>query len=85
MLQKIRAAIRAFRDPKALSIGEAVIWSLPIVKALEPIYPEEKDRYRWLMARQPSLGGASPFDKIRAGKTEEVLALIDQLKSGAFV
>jgi transcriptional regulator with XRE-family HTH domain len=39
----------------------------------------------WLFAPNRLLDGAKPADLIQAGKTEDVLALIDQLKSGAYV
>jgi transcriptional regulator with XRE-family HTH domain len=39
----------------------------------------------WLYARHSLLGGARPYDQIRAGHMDDVLALIDQLRSGAVV
>ena len=39
----------------------------------------------WLFSRHPLLDGARPFDEIKAGHMEDVLSLIDQLRSGAVV
>lgn len=39
----------------------------------------------WLFARHPLLGGQRPFDRIKSGQMDDVLALIDQLRSGAVV
>lgn len=39
----------------------------------------------WLFARHPLISGERPFDRIRRGQIEDVLALIDQLDSSAVV
>lgn len=38
----------------------------------------------WLFAPHKLLGGDTPADRIQAGDTETVFALIDQLRSGAY-
>lgn len=39
----------------------------------------------WLFSRHRLLGGDTPANRIQAGKVDDVLALIDQLRDGAFV
>lgn len=39
----------------------------------------------WLFSRHRLLQGATPAERIQTGKIDEVLALIDQLKTGAYV
>jgi transcriptional regulator with XRE-family HTH domain len=39
----------------------------------------------WLFSPHRLLGGDRPADRIQAGRVEDVLALIEQLKTGAFV
>ena len=39
----------------------------------------------WLFARHPLLDFARPYDRIKSGHMEDVLALIDHLRSGAVV
>ncbi len=55
-----------------------------ISERLSEFYPPDEARM-WLYTHQRLLGGARPVDRIQAGAIEEVLALIDQLQSGAFV
>ena len=55
-----------------------------IVNELADLYaPDEASL--WLFSRHKLLGGASPAERIQEGRTEDVLALIDQLKSGAYI
>lgn len=51
---------------------------------LREFYDPEEARL-WLFSRHRLLGGDSPADRIQAGRAEDVLALIDQLRDGAFV
>lgn len=39
----------------------------------------------WLFSPHKLLQGARPADRIREGRTDDVFALLDQLRSGAFV
>jgi Protein of unknown function (DUF2384) len=39
----------------------------------------------WLFAPRRLLGGERPADRIQQGKLDDVLALIAQLRDGAFV
>jgi transcriptional regulator with XRE-family HTH domain len=43
------------------------------------------DARLWLFSRHRLLGGATPAQLIQEGRVDEVLTLIDQIKSGAFV
>lgn len=43
------------------------------------------DARLWLYSRHRLLGGVRPADLIQQSRVDEVLALIDQMKSGAFV
>jgi hypothetical protein len=55
-----------------------------IVDQLSDIYEPHEARL-WLYARQKLLRGEVPATLIQAGRTEEVLAVIDQLREGVFV
>lgn len=46
---------------------------------------EPDDARLWLFSRHRLLGGDSPADRIKDGRAEDVLALIEQLRDGAFV
>lgn len=51
---------------------------------LHEFYPPDEARL-WLFSPHRLLGGDPPADRIQAGKSQDVLALIDQLRDGAFV
>lgn len=51
---------------------------------LAEFYPPDEARL-WLFSPHRLLGGDRPADRIQTGRSEDVLALIEQLKSGAFV
>jgi len=55
-----------------------------IVDELSDFY-EPHDARLWLFSPQKLLGGAKPADLIQAGKTEEVMELIDQLRDGVYM
>jgi transcriptional regulator with XRE-family HTH domain len=55
-----------------------------LIRQLADFYESDEARL-WLFARHPLLHGERPFDKIKQGNIEDVLALIDQLQSGAVV
>jgi uncharacterized protein (DUF2384 family) len=39
----------------------------------------------WLFARHPQLAGERAIDVINAGRSEEVLGILDRLDSGAYL
>ena len=55
-----------------------------LASQLADFYEPDEARL-WLFARHPLLGGDRPFDRIKTGQMDDVLALIDQLRSGAVV
>lgn len=55
-----------------------------LMDQLAEFYPPDEARL-WLLSRHRLLGGETPAERIQAGKVEDVLALIEQLKTGAFV
>ncbi len=55
-----------------------------LVSQLSEFYEPAEARL-WLLSPHALLGGDRPADRIQSGQTEDVLALIEQLKSGAYV
>ncbi len=55
-----------------------------LASQLADFYDPDEARL-WLFARHALLEGDRPFDRIKAGRMDDVLALIDQLRSGAVV
>lgn len=55
-----------------------------LVSQLAEFYEPAEARL-WLLAPHAQLGGDRPADRIHEGRTEDVLALIEQLRSGAYV
>ena len=55
-----------------------------LVTELHDFYPPDEARL-WLLSPHPLLGGARPADRIQQGRLDDVLAVIEQLKTGAFV
>src|SRR5437660_5250138 len=55
-----------------------------LVKELSELYPPE-EAHLWLYSPHKRLAGQRPADLIQAGKTEDMLRVIAQLKDGAFV
>ena len=54
-----------------------------VVDRLAEFYAPDEIRL-WLHAKHPMLGGARAIDLIHGGRTEEVLAVIEALDSGAY-
>lgn len=54
-----------------------------IVDELSDIYAPQEARL-WLYSRQKLLRGSTPAELIQGGKIDEVLEVIERLKSGAF-
>ena len=54
-----------------------------VVDRLSDFYSSDETRI-WLHAAHPMLNGERPIDLINAGRTEEVLNVIENLDSGAF-
>jgi hypothetical protein len=55
-----------------------------IIEQLADFYTPQEARL-WLFSRQRLLDGKTPADLIAAGKTEDVLAAIKQLRESTFV
>jgi transcriptional regulator with XRE-family HTH domain len=55
-----------------------------LLDRLSDFYASDEARL-WLFARHRLLDGDSPAQRIKDGRGEDVLALIDQLESGAYV
>jgi hypothetical protein len=55
-----------------------------IVDLLSDLYEPDEVKL-WLISRQKLLGGRVPTDLIHDGKTEDVIAVIDQIRDGVFV
>jgi transcriptional regulator with XRE-family HTH domain len=55
-----------------------------LVKELSELYPPQ-EAHLWLYSPHKRLAGQRPADLIQAGKTEDVLRIIAQMKDGAFV
>jgi transcriptional regulator with XRE-family HTH domain len=55
-----------------------------LVGELAELY-KPKEAHLWLFSPHKQLAGARPVDLIERGETEKVLALISQLKDGAYV
>lgn len=56
-----------------------------LIDRLAAFYPKPEDRTLWLNSPHPLLAGDVPMDRILAGKREDVLQLIEQLETGAYV
>ncbi|SRR6266446_452888 len=54
-----------------------------VVDRLSEFYTAEETRL-WLHTAHPMLNGERAIDVIRAGRTEEVLAIIESLDAGAY-
>ncbi len=55
-----------------------------LIGELSELYPPDEARL-WLFAPHRLLDGDRPADRIQRGQTDDVLALINQLKSGAYL
>jgi transcriptional regulator with XRE-family HTH domain len=55
-----------------------------VVDRLSDFYSADETRL-WLHSRHPLLNGERAIDLINADRTEEVLAVIERLESGAYV
>jgi transcriptional regulator with XRE-family HTH domain len=55
-----------------------------IVNRLLDYYSRDEIRV-WLFARHPQLGGERAIDLINAGRSEEVLDILERLDAGAFL
>ena len=72
---------RASPQPDRL---DRLLWLDWIADQLHEVYEPEEARL-WLFAPHPELDGKRPADLIAANQTDEVLAIIDRLRSGAYV
>ena len=55
-----------------------------VAERLSDFYEPDEARL-WLQTGHPQLGGARPYDLINAGRTAEVLEVIDRLESGVYL
>ena len=55
-----------------------------VVDRLSDFYTPDETRL-WLHARHPLLNGERAIDLLNEGRTEEVLAVIERLDSGAYI
>lgn len=55
-----------------------------IVDQLSDFY-EPKDARLWVFSRQKLLDGVTPAELIQRGETERVIAVVNQLRDGAYV
>jgi len=46
---------------------------------------EPAEAHIWLLSPNELLNGVAPADRIKEGRTDDVFALLDQLRSGAYV
>jgi transcriptional regulator with XRE-family HTH domain len=67
--------------PKSLERLLALDW---LAEQLAQFYAPDEAKL-WLFSRHPLLGGERPADRIAVGKIEDVLQLIDQLQSSAYL
>lgn len=54
-----------------------------LASELAEFYDDPKSARLWLFSRHRLLGGATPAERIQEDRTDDVLAIIEQLKSGA--
>ena len=55
-----------------------------LLSELAELYPPDEARL-WLFSPHRLLGGERPADRIQQGRVDDVLALISQMRDGAFV
>ncbi len=72
---------KAEPQPASLKRLLALEW---LVEQLAAFYAPDEARL-WLFAPHPLLGGEIPADRIQHDRVDDVLALIDQLRDGAYV
>ena len=70
-------------DPQPTKLHQLLMLEW-LADQLHEFYPPDEARL-WLFSPHRLLGGERPADRIRAGAVQDVLALIDQLRDGAFV
>ncbi len=55
-----------------------------IVDQLSGFY-EPREARLWLFSRQKLLGGGIPAELLQQGRTDEVIALVDQMRDGVYL
>lgn len=68
-------------QPKLLKRLLALEW---LAEQLSELYDPDEARL-WLFSHNASLNGRTPADLIVEGRVDDVLRLIDQLQSGAYI
>jgi len=72
---------RAEPQPEGLQRLLSLDW---LIDQLADLYPPDEARL-WLFSRHEQLAGQRPADLIADGRVDEVLAVIDQLRDGAYI
>lgn len=72
---------KAEPQPASLKRLLALEW---LIEQLAAFYAADEVRL-WLFAPHPLLDGGRPADRIREDRIDDVLALVDQLRDGAYV
>lgn len=72
---------RAEPQPDGLDRLLALDW---LIDQLAELYPPDEARL-WLFSRHEQLEGRRPADLIAEGRVDDVLAVIDQLRDGAYI
>jgi transcriptional regulator with XRE-family HTH domain len=70
-------------DPQPAHLGRLLTLEWLSSELAEFYDPE--DARLWLFSRHRLLGGATPAERIQEDRIDDVLAIIEQLKSGAYV
>lgn len=65
--------------------AEKLILELEYVVDLLADFYGPTDARLWLLSRQKVLAGESPYELIRKGKIEDVIAVVNRLRGGAFL
>jgi hypothetical protein len=82
---RVRKPCRAGISVKRFRVPERTLLDLEyLVDLLSDIYQPEEARL-WFYSRQRLLGGVAPAEMIRAGKIQELITAVDQLRDGVHV
>jgi transcriptional regulator with XRE-family HTH domain len=87
MLDKSPGTVSGWRTGKAQPQPDSrdrllqLVW---LAGELAELYPPDEAKF-WLFSPHKQLAGVSPAEKIQQGGIKEVLAIIAQIKDGAYV
>jgi uncharacterized protein (DUF2384 family) len=71
-------------EPPSLHVQTVIADFRYVVERLSDFYTPDETRL-WLHASHPLLARERPVDLIHAGRTEEILALVDRMEAGAYL